>query len=105
MNHSPASSADHDPFRWRMLAILAIAELLGMSLWFAGSAIAPQLQQRWGLNGSQVGWLTTSVQLGFVAGTAVVAVLNLADILPSRVLFARQRTKRSRSRSRTRCST
>lgn len=88
MNHSPASSADHDPLRWRMLAILAIAELLGMSLWFAGSAIAPQLQQRWGLNGSQVGWLTTSVQLGFVAGTAVVAVLNLADILPSRVLFA-----------------
>src|SRR6266571_1645811 len=45
MNHSPASSADNDPLRWRMLAILAIAELLGMSLWFAGMAIAPQLQQ------------------------------------------------------------
>jgi hypothetical protein len=27
-------------------------------------------------------------QLGFVAGTAVVAVLNLADIMPSRALFA-----------------
>src|SRR5437773_2395714 len=84
----PSLNADTDPRRWRILAILAVAELLGMSLWFAGSAIAPQLQQRWGLSGSQVGWLTTAVQLGFVAGTAIVAVLNLADILPSRVLFA-----------------
>jgi MFS family permease len=71
-----------------MLALLATAELLGMSLWFAGNAVAPQLQARWSLSGSEVGWLTTAVQLGFVAGTAVVAVLNLADILQSRVLFA-----------------
>jgi MFS family permease len=71
-----------------MLLLLALAELLGMSLWFAGSAIAPQLQALWALSGSQVGWLTTAVQLGFVAGTAVIAVLNLADILPSRLLFA-----------------
>ncbi len=59
-----------------------------MSLWFTGSAIAPQLQASWGLSGTQVGWLTTAVQLGFVAGTAVIAILNLADIVPSRLLFA-----------------
>jgi MFS family permease len=35
-----------------------------------------------------LGWLTTAVQIGFVAGTAVAALLNLADILPSRLLFA-----------------
>lgn len=70
-----------------MLVLLALAELLGMSLWFAGSAIAPQLQERWALTGSQVGWLTTSVQLGFVAGTAVLALLNVADVLPARLLF------------------
>ena len=70
-----------------MLVLLALAELLGMSLWFAGNAIAPQLQERWALSGSQIGWLTTAVQLGFVAGTAVIAVLNLADVLPSRLLF------------------
>lgn len=79
---------DTDPRRWRVLALLAVAELLGMSLWFTGSAIAPQLRDQWALSGSQVGWLTTAVQLGFVAGTALVAVLNLADILPSRALFA-----------------
>ena len=71
-----------------MLALLGLAELLGMSLWFAGAAVAPLLQDRWALSGSQVGWLTTAVQLGFVAGTATIAFLNLADILSSRVLFA-----------------
>lgn len=79
---------DADPRRWRILVLLAVAELLGMSLWFAGNAIAPQLSAQWNLSGSQVGWLTTAVQLGFVAGTAIVAVLNLADIVPSRSLFA-----------------
>lgn len=85
--HSPAQP-DLDPRRWRILALLAIAELLGMSLWFSGSAVAPHLQERWSLSDSQVGWLTTNVQLGFVGGTALIAVLNLADILPSRALFA-----------------
>jgi len=87
-NDTLAVPADNDPRRWRVLTFLALAELLGMSLWFAGSAIAPQLQERWTLSGSQVGWLTTAVQLGFVAGTAAIAILNLADILPSRTLFA-----------------
>lgn len=74
--------------QWRMLAILAIAELLGMSLWFAGSAVAPQLAERWSLSASETAWLSTSVQLGFVAGTAVAALLNLADTLSSRAYFA-----------------
>lgn len=79
---------DSDPRRWRMLALLAVAELLGMSLWFAGNAVAPVLAERWSLTGSQVGGLTTAVQIGFVVGTALIAVTNLADIVPARVLFA-----------------
>ena len=59
-----------------------------MSLWFAASAVSAQLGERWSLNASQAGWLTTIVQLGFVAGTAVSAMLNLADVIPSRRLFA-----------------
>jgi MFS family permease len=70
-----------------MLVLLGVAEALGMSLWFAGNAVAPQLAERWQLTAGQVGWLTTAVQLGFVAGTAAIAVLNLADTLASRVLF------------------
>jgi MFS family permease len=74
--------------RWRILLLLAVAELLGMSLWFTASASAPQLQALWGLSAQQAGWLTTVVQLGFVAGTAVAALLNLADVVPARPYFA-----------------
>jgi MFS family permease len=79
---------DSHPARWRMLALLAAAELLGMSLWFAASAVAPLLAVRWGLGASQAAWLTTVVQLGFVAGTGCAALLNLADVVASRRLFA-----------------
>jgi MFS family permease len=77
-----------DEARWRTLALLAAAVSLGMSLWFTASAIAPQLQAAWGLSAQEIGWLTTAVQLGFVAGTAVAAVLNLADVIPARGYFA-----------------
>lgn len=59
-----------------------------MSLWFAASAVSGPLGERWSLSPSQTGWLTTIVQLGFVAGTAASAMLNLADVLPSKRLFA-----------------
>jgi sugar phosphate permease len=72
----------------RALALIAFAELLGMSLWFAGSAVAPQLTARWELSAAQVGGLATAVQLGFVLGTAISALLNLADVVPARRLFA-----------------
>jgi MFS family permease len=83
-----AAPPDADPARWRMLALLAAAELLGMSLWFAASAVSPLLAARWSLSTGQAGWLTTIVQAGFVCGTAAAALLNLADVLPSRALFA-----------------
>ena len=79
---------DQHPGRWRMLALLSAAELLGMSLWFAASAVASQLAMSWSLTPSEAAWLTTIVQLGFVCGTAAAALLNLADILPSRLYFA-----------------
>jgi MFS family permease len=63
-------------------------ELLGMSLWFTASAVTPQLQTAFGLTTDAAGWLTTIVQLGFVAGTAIAALLNLADIWPARWLVA-----------------
>ena len=78
---------DTHPSRWRMLTLLATAELFGMSLWFAANAVASMLRTEWQLSGSEVAWLTTVVQLGFVAGTAVSALLNLADVIPARVLF------------------
>lgn len=74
--------------RWRALALLALAELLGMSLWFSASAVAPALQSEWRLDESGASWLTLAVQLGFVAGTLASALLNLPDVLSARRLFA-----------------
>ena len=74
--------------RWRQLALLATAELLGMSVWFAATAVAPSLAANLALGPAQVGWLTSAVQLGFVVGTLLAAILNLADIIPARRYFA-----------------
>src|SRR2546428_13708103 len=74
--------------RWGMLALLSAVELMGMSLWFAATAVGPQLAQRWQLSSAQAAWLTAIVQLGFVAGTALAAVLNLADLIPARRYLA-----------------
>lgn len=80
----PSTSAG----RWWILGLLAIAELFGMSLWFSASAVAPRLAELWQLDLRQTGWLTAMVQIGFVAGTALAAVLNLADVVSSRRYFA-----------------
>ena len=74
--------------RWRMLGLLALAEVLGMSLWFSASAVSEQYRAQWSLSAAETGWLTTVVQLGFVVGTAAAALLNLADVAPSRWYFA-----------------
>ena len=68
--------------------LLSLAELLGMSVWFSASAVVPALTQSWSLDGSGRAWLTMSVQGGFVVGAFLSAVLNLADRLPTRRLFA-----------------
>jgi MFS family permease len=74
--------------RWRLLGLLAVVQFLGMSLWFTASATAAQLAALWGLDAADAASLTTAVQVGFVAGTAVAAVLNLADVLPARIYVA-----------------
>ena len=76
------------PHKTRALALLALAEFLGMSVWFSASAVVPALAAAWKLGASGQAWLTMSVQLGFVAGALGSAVFNLADRLPSRLLFS-----------------
>lgn len=67
--------------------MLAAALVLSMTTWFSATAVIPQLDDQWGLSANAKAWLTIAVQLGFVAGALVSAVLNLADIvLPRRVI-------------------
>lgn len=85
---APDASAADGATAWRMLGVLAVAELLGMSLWFSASAVAPGLATVFALTASQTAWLTMSVQAGFVVGTLVTALSNVADLLNPRALMA-----------------
>src|SRR2546425_3648755 len=59
-----------------------------MTPWFSASAVGPVLAARWGLGAVGTAWLTISVQLGFVAGALVSAVLTLSDRWSARRLIA-----------------
>jgi MFS family permease len=74
--------------KWRTLGFLTAAQLLAMSVWFSASAVVPQLTAEWSLSGALQSWLTMSVQIGFVIGALLSAVLNLADRLSAQRLVA-----------------
>jgi MFS family permease len=77
-----------DPRRWRLLAIVATGELLGMAPWFSASAVAPVIASEWSLDRLGLPALTIAVQLGFVVGALALAATAAADVLPARTLFA-----------------
>jgi MFS family permease len=86
-----ASTAQRRPEergKWRNVSLLALAALLGMSVWFSASAVVPQLTLEWKLSGALQSWLTTSVQIGFVAGALLSSLLTLSDRLPAQRLLA-----------------
>jgi len=70
------------------LLILALAEILVLSLWFSATAVAPQIAAEFALTPLQQGMLTSAVIAGFVIGCLVSALLNLADRLEPRLFFA-----------------
>ena len=82
--------ASGDAFRgqWRALALVSFSTILALSVWFSTNAIAPALEAVKGLTTDHLAWLTVSVQIGFVFGTLVISVLNLADRFNARGLFA-----------------
>ena len=72
----------------RMLLLVAVAEILGMTLWFSATAAAPSVAREFALDEAARAWLTMAVQAGFVAGTLVTALSNAADAINARRLFA-----------------
>ncbi len=72
---------------WRMLAVLGVGEFLGMTLWFSATAVTPAIAADLHMTPGQAAWLTMAVQSGFVAGTLVSALLNLADLTSPRWIF------------------
>ena len=72
---------------WRMLGVVSLAQFLGMTLWFSATAVTPLLIDHFRIAPEHAPWLTMAVQGGFVAGTLVSAVTNVADLLNARILM------------------
>ncbi len=67
--------------KWVAMGLLALCEVLALSLWFSASALIPALRAEFALSDLQSSLITSSVSVGFVVGTLISAVLGLADRL------------------------
>ena len=70
------------------VAIIAVAQVAAMALWFSASAVIPALVAEFRLSGFAQAALTSGVQAGFVLGCLVSALTGIADRIDSRRLFA-----------------
>jgi MFS family permease len=71
----------------RILPVIVASQFAGGSVWFAGNAVLPDLQLKWGLPPEALGDLTAAVQLGFIAGTLTFAVLAISDRYSPRKIY------------------
>ncbi|MGJ3232281.1 MAG: MFS transporter [Oceanicaulis sp.] len=72
----------------RSLAVIALAQVLALSVWFAGAAALPGLEAARPLTPFQSAALSSAVQLGFAAGALASAWLGLSDRFDARAVFA-----------------
>ncbi len=70
-----------------LLPVITVAQLLSTSLWFAVNGVMPDLQRGLGFDDSAIGWLTSSIQFGFILGTLCFSVLMIADRFSMRWVF------------------
>jgi MFS family permease len=73
--------------RNRALLLVSLSTVFGLSVWFSTNAIAPALETEKGFSDGDIAWLTIAVQMGFVAGSLLIALTNLADLIPARRLY------------------
>jgi MFS family permease len=69
------------------IGLLAICELAVLGVWFSATAIVPSVLLEHALTPTQVSMFTSSVQVGFVIGTLLSAILGLADRVDPRISF------------------
>ena len=71
----------------RSLLLLAFCEVAALGLWFSATAVLASIRQEFEIGPTLAALYTSSVQVGFVAGTLASAVLGLADRLDMRRFF------------------
>ncbi len=82
--------AERQPYAGKIGALLALlmAEVLAMSVWFSSSAAIADIKRSHAVAPGVEALLTSAVQIGFVIGTILSALLSLADRHDPRRLFA-----------------
>lgn len=72
----------------RILPLIVISQFCCTSLWFASNGILSDLIINFDLKTGALGHLTSAVQLGFISGTLLFAILTITDrFSPSKVFF------------------
>ena len=74
--------------KFRAIALLMLAEVAAMSLWFVSAAVLPDMLRETALSPLRQAALSSGVQFGFVVGALGSAVLGLADRFDPRRVFA-----------------
>ena len=74
--------------KFRSIALLLLAEVAAMSLWFVSAAILPDMMREVTLSPARQAALSSAVQAGFVAGALLSALLGLPDRFDPRRVFA-----------------
>jgi len=74
--------------KFRAIALLMLAEVAAMSLWFVSAAVLPDMLRETALSSLRQAALSSGVQFGFVVGALGSAVLGLSDRFDPRRVFA-----------------
>ena len=76
------------PKQTQIIILIVLAQFLGTSLWFVGNIVVPQLPVTRLGNPDLLGDLLAAVQIGFILGTLVFAILAIADRFSPSKVFA-----------------
>ncbi|WP_226390646.1 MFS transporter [Penaeicola halotolerans] len=72
----------------RILPIIVFAQFCCTSLWFAVNGVMAELIQSFDLEASDLGHITSAVQIGFIVGTLIFSILTISDrYSPSKVFL------------------
>ena len=74
--------------KFRSIALLLVAEVAALSLWFVSAAVLPEMVREVALSDGQQAALSSGVQAGFVIGALISAVLGFADRFDPRRVIA-----------------
>ncbi|MEY4711273.1 MAG: hypothetical protein RIS88_723 [Pseudomonadota bacterium] len=70
-----------------ILPVIVLSQFASTSPWFSGNAILPELARALGMDGQAPAGITSAVHLGFIAGTLLFAIFNIADRWRPRDVF------------------